>query len=46
MEKRVKKKLINWIILLVVLILIMLGVRWAENKRHDYFEHHQKEQLP
>lgn len=34
----VKKKIINWIILLAILTLVLFGVKWAEGKRDQWLD--------
>jgi hypothetical protein len=41
-----KKKLLNWIILVIILIVILLGVKWAESKREVWLKKQDTEQKP
>lgn len=38
-----KKKLINWLFLLLILTVILFGVKWADNKRDQWLDKHQSD---
>ena len=38
-----KKKIVNWVFLLIILIVILLGVKWADSKRNEWIKKHQQE---
>ena len=42
-EIEVKKKLINWIMLIALLVIILIAVRWAGNKRDAWLKAHETE---
>ncbi|MFC0878421.1 hypothetical protein ACE01N_17640 [Saccharicrinis sp. FJH2] len=41
-----KKKVINWIILIVILLAVLFAVKWAEAKREVWLKKQDTEQKP
>lgn len=42
-EIEIKKKLINWAMLIALLVIILFAVRWAGNKRDAWLKAHKTE---